>query len=319
MSEAKITEHNIIHFNLTLLNKTGERHDKKGEIWAARCFCGNNTTIGSYEIKRGSKKSCGCQQLLGFQNKPKYGDKSSKDMPEYNAWMHMKRRCSGLSNSPGDASYTKRGITVCERWRDSFQNFYDDMGERPSNKHSIDRINNDGNYEPSNCRWATMEEQQNNRSNNTIVEYGGRKQTVTRWAREFGMKPDVLSARLHRYKMSVEEALTKEVREVKNKCPKTLEFNGTTDTIENWSQKTGISEECIRDRLLRDWSVKRALSTKVKTLSMEIEKLEYNGETLSIEEWSSRCGIPEKDIRKRFHRGWSIEKIFNQPLRKRIC
>jgi hypothetical protein len=318
MNEEKlILKPNDTHFNLTLLNETGERHDKRGKMWAAKCFCGKETLVGSYEIKRGSKKSCGCQKYSGFQNEPKYGDKSSKEMPEYNAWMHMKRRCSGLSKSAGDASYIKRGITVCDRWKNSFQNFYDDMGPRPSNKYSIDRINNDENYEPSNCRWATMQQQQNNRSNNTIVEYSGRKQTVTQWAREFGMKPNVLSARLHRYGMSIEEALTREVREVKNKCPTTLEFNGIADSIENWSQKTGISEECIRHRLLRNWSVKRALSTKVKSLSEEIEKLEYNGETLSVAECSRKYGIPEKDIRKRLHRGWPVEKTLNQPLRKR--
>jgi hypothetical protein len=90
---------------------------------------------------------------------------------EYRIWRHMRTRCEN-KNSPAYKWYGERGIKVCEQWLD-FKNFFEDMGERPSKQHSIDRIDVDGDYEPSNCRWTTMTIQQRNRSNNAIYTYGG--------------------------------------------------------------------------------------------------------------------------------------------------
>lgn len=90
---------------------------------------------------------------------------------EYRIWRHMRTRCEN-KNSPYFFRYGGRGILICERWLE-FKNFFDDMGSRPSIKHSIDRIDVDGNYEPSNCRWTTMKIQQRNRGNNAIYTYKG--------------------------------------------------------------------------------------------------------------------------------------------------
>ena len=116
--------------------------------------------------------------------------------PEYRCWGKMISRCYREHNSRYHC-YGARGITVCDRWRNSFENFYADMGPRPSGLHSIDRIDNDGNYEPGNCKWSTDIEQQNNRSDNRLVEFQGRKQTVSAWAREVGIDKDVLRRRLN--------------------------------------------------------------------------------------------------------------------------
>jgi len=96
---------------------------------------------------------------------------------------------------------------VCDRWRDSFENFYADMGPRPSIHHSLDRINNDGHYEPSNCRWASDEEQRNNRSCSRYIEYAGDRLTVSQWARRLGFSDEMLLARLRRG-YTVEQAIT---------------------------------------------------------------------------------------------------------------
>jgi hypothetical protein len=116
------------------------------------------------------------------------------DLPEYNAWQQMRQRCSN-PNVRCYRHYGAVGIRVCDRWQ-TFENFLDDMGRRPSPQHSIDRIDVLGNYSPENCRWATHEEQQNNRRNNQHVTVGGRTQTVAEWARECGLQPDTIYRRL---------------------------------------------------------------------------------------------------------------------------
>jgi hypothetical protein len=110
------------------------------------------------------------------------------------------------------ARYGGRGVTVCQRWRDSFPAFYEDMGPRPTPAHSIDRINNDGNYEPGNCHWATIAEQASNKSNNRYLTFDGQTLTVSQWARKLGIKVDVLNLRLSHYNWTVERALTQPVR-----------------------------------------------------------------------------------------------------------
>lgn len=109
----------------------------------------------------------------------------------------MKNRCQN-PNVACYKIYGARGISVCDRWMDSFENFIADVGQRPSPRHSIERINNDGNYEPGNVRWATKKEQQNNRRNNVLVGYNGEKKTLAQWVEQFGLKYDIVSRRLKR-------------------------------------------------------------------------------------------------------------------------
>src|SRR5437868_1775968 len=102
--------------------------------------------------------------------------------------------------------YGARGISVCQRWRQSFQAFFDDMGQRPSDEHSIERANNDGNYEPSNCYWATIYEQNNNRRSNVLIEYNGRTQSIKRWCDELGISYHMTRQRICRRGWSAERA-----------------------------------------------------------------------------------------------------------------
>lgn len=123
----------------------------------------------------------------------------------YTAWVSMKTRCS---NPKCDrfANYGGRGIKVCERWND-FRNFLTDMGEKPSPKHSLDRIDTNGDYTPENCRWATMEQQYSNRTDSHLLTFNGKTQTITQWSRELGFNHSALVRRLQRG-WSVEETLT---------------------------------------------------------------------------------------------------------------
>ncbi len=116
-------------------------------------------------------------------------------LPEYGIWVNMRLRCGSPRNKSFD-NYGGRGIRVCDRWLESFEAFLGDMGRRPSPKHSIDRIDVNGNYEPGNCRWATRTEQGRNRRNNTRVTFDGREQTISEWAQERGISEGTISARL---------------------------------------------------------------------------------------------------------------------------
>jgi hypothetical protein len=131
-----------------------------------------------------------------------------KDMR--NAWANTIRKCYNIRHNDYKY-YGARGITVCSRWRESFQNFFDDMGLRPEGL-TLERTDNEGNYEPSNCRWATRQEQTENRRTTATVEWQGKRMTVAAWERHFGWKAGVLKARLRRLGYTIEEAFTKPVK-----------------------------------------------------------------------------------------------------------
>lgn len=129
-----------------------------GRGWLCECSCGGEKTVRGGALTSGNVISCGCRANLSLHSVTH----GMTGQAEYIAWKAMKARCLN-PNHKSYAGYGGRGISICKEWECSFENFFRDMGFRPSELHSVDRIDNDGNYEPSNCRWATKAEQTRNR------------------------------------------------------------------------------------------------------------------------------------------------------------
>lgn len=179
-------------------------------LWLCRCDCGKEAEVIASHLVSGNTSSCGCLQR---EVKPTRTHGLS-GTAEYKVWQSMKRRCSNPKES-GYHRYGGRGIRVCDRWVNSFVNFIQDMGNRPTNLHSIERIDNNGHYDPSNCKWALKSEQANNTRQNRFLEFQGIRLTLTQWADRVGLNRDCLRGRLDKG-WSVEEALTTPTMRVKS-------------------------------------------------------------------------------------------------------
>lgn len=167
-------------------------------IWLCQCDCGNTAKIYTHYLTTGHTKSCGCySKELTIQRSTKHGYATrARKSKAYKIWDGIIERCTN-PNSRAFKYYGGRGIEICERWRNNFENFLADMGEPPANC-SIDRINNDGNYEPGNCRWATHKQQCRNQRSNLVVEAWGIKKTLAEWAELTNLKYSTIQARLSR-------------------------------------------------------------------------------------------------------------------------
>lgn len=172
--------------------------------YVCNCTCGQRAIVKGSFLVAGVTKSCGCRRIDALvAHRRTHGMRKT---PTYKAWCGMKERCTGQGRKDY-SRYGGRGIAVCERWLHSFENFFADMGERPSKGHSIDRIDVNGNYSPENCRWATASEQQNNTRRNRVIAYNGVTQTLHHWSVATGIKQGTIWKRL-KDGWSVEEALT---------------------------------------------------------------------------------------------------------------
>lgn len=163
------------------------------------------------------------------------------DTPTYTAWLGMIDRCERPANKAWP-DYGGRGIKVCARWRNGFPAFLEDMGKKPSKQYSIDRKDNDGNYEPGNCRWATSKEQNNNKRSNRLICARGETKTLTEWARISGRTAGTIWARLAR-------GLSAEVAIFGAYYGRNLTIDGRTMSLTEWSRESGINWTTINSRL----------------------------------------------------------------------
>lgn len=178
---------------LRVLRHAGKRG--KYHYWTCICECGNTKDVQAAALNHGHTKSCGCL-AKDANGRRTHGMSQSR---EHLIWRQMIARCS----NPKHNRYTRyggRGIVVCDRWlgQDGFAAFYKDMGPCPSSDHQIDRLDNDGDYQPDNCRWATRKEQARNRRNNHHLVVDGVSKTIAEWAEDMDVKQHMIICRLRR-------------------------------------------------------------------------------------------------------------------------
>lgn len=152
-------------------------------LWSCACDCGATALVASGKLISGSTASCGCQR--SSESSKRFTTHGMSKRPIYTTWLGMIARCKNKNNG-SYSTYGGRGVSVCERWSCSFGNFLADMGDRPSVRHTLERIDNNGDYEPENCRWALASEQSRNKSNNRWIEIGGEVKTMVDWCRQYG-------------------------------------------------------------------------------------------------------------------------------------
>lgn len=181
--------------------------------WVCKCDCGTVKEINSAGFKYGGTVSCGCKRESSFGLISK--THGMRKTPEYGAWRAMINRCADKSHKNW-ANYGGKGVYVCADWVSSFEAFYLHIGPRPTPSHSLDRIDNDGNYEPGNVRWATRKEQNNNKSTNRIIIFNGEHITVANFSELINLPYEVVYYRAKRG-WSAEKIASTPIREFSNR------------------------------------------------------------------------------------------------------
>lgn len=200
-------------FGKLVVIKTAGKTKNGAYLWQCKCDCGNEIIANVGNLKNGHTKSCGCLRVDRCKtNFTKHGLEHTR---LYGIWSDMRLRCYDEKNIAYHR-YGGRGITICDEWKNDVKAFYDwATANGYKDSLTIDRINNDGNYCPENCRWATVKEQASNRRSNILVTHNGKTQTMKKWANEVGTPYKVVWARMQKLGWSAERALTEPVKKGK--------------------------------------------------------------------------------------------------------
>ena len=242
---------------LTVLSQVGKT--KRGSVWLCQCDCGKTKKVNGAELRSGDTQSCGCLHkdavtLWASHLNRKHGESR---LPLYSCWRNMVKRCTDSHNRQFP-NYGGRGITVCDEWRNSYEEFRDwalQNGYSPNLQ--IDRIDNDMGYSPINCRFVNKVTNANNKSNNRVETYSGVTDTLANLCRAFGANYRNVSSRL-RLGYSIEEAFERPYRKQEIKD---LSVNGVTRPIGEWCREYGIPANVVRERIRRGWTPEKALIT----------------------------------------------------------
>lgn len=193
---------------LTVIERAGSNARGRA-TWLCRCDCGELIVVSGNDLIQ-RQRSCGCQRrkALARFNKETKTTHGMRNTRLYKEWRSMMNRCNAKSGKDYK-NYAGRGITVCQEWRTSFENFRDWAHSAGYQDNlTLDRIDVNGNYDPSNCRWATLKEQANNTRSNLYLEFRGERKTAKQWADELGINYNTLHSRITTKGWSVERALT---------------------------------------------------------------------------------------------------------------
>lgn len=202
-------------FGRLTVKERAENSKQNRARWKCICDCGREVIVEGQHLRSGVTKSCGCyQRECAAKANIKHGGSQTR---LYTIWENIKKRCYN-KNTEHYSDYGGRGISMCESWKNSFESFKDWALENGySGNLTIDRIDFNGNYEPSNCRWVTIKEQANNKRNNILLTHNGETKTIAQWAEEVGLKRRTIRARIDQYGWTIEEALFTPVGQPRNK------------------------------------------------------------------------------------------------------
>ena len=219
----------------------------------------------------------------------------------------MRLRCYN-ENNVNYKYYGGKGVTICDEWLLSFENFFDWAINNGYNENlTIDRIDSEKEYSPDNCKWSTKKEQAYNRSISVKLTLNGRTMYMTEWAEELEIDKKILSWRYNNG-WSDEEILTRP-RDFKERK---LSLNGETHSMSEWSRITGIKTSTISARIRDGWSIKDTLTKKPNDRAIRIT---YNNKTKTLKEWAEYLNVPKSRLNNRYTKGWTDEEIIEGKRR----
>lgn len=277
--------------------------------WNCICDCGKETITNATQLRTGGSVSCGCYSAEDAGKRAfKHGAHKDK---LYKVYVAMRQRCEN-PNNPAYPNYGGRGISVCEEWRASYASFAMHMGDRPSSRHTIERIDVNGHYCPDNVVWATRGQQARNKRTNVMIEFDGRVRCLTDWANTIGISEGNLHWRIYTAKWPLRKALTTPP----DQTTLVATWNGSTKTLKEWSDETGIPYGTLHRRIFKqEWPVDKAFSEPIKEQAPSL--VSYKGRTQSLPDWAEELQIPVRLLRSRvYEQGWSIERAFTEPPNK---
>lgn len=239
---------------LVVIKLAPRRNSDEGRRWWCQCDCGKMKDVQQGSLRNGSTTTCGgkgCKKT----SKPTHGASKTK---LYEIWAGMRQRCS----NPGATNYARyggAGVRVCKRWAD-FASFAADMGQRPSAGHTLDRIDSNKGYTPSNVRWALIGQQQSNLKSNKVITYKGTTLHLSAWARKAGMNSATLS---HRLLLGVPFERAIQAGNIRTRGPRPerlLTYKGKTQNLSAWAKEVGVTSGTIGRRLRLGATLQQVLS-----------------------------------------------------------
>lgn len=293
---------------LTVTGENPERDNFRQVMWDCVCDCGNKTTVRGSNLRKGQTTSCGCYNLERvIETKTKHGHSPKiGESPTYIKWRSMKARCTNSNQDP-NRGYVKRGIKVCDRWLNSFENFLEDMGECPEG-YSIERIDVNGDYCPENCKWIPLEEQAANKRNNRLLTFRGETLPLRHWAERMGLDEGCVRSRIIDLGWSVDKALTTPSGDY---VPQ-IEYQGRSQSLGEWAKELGLQSSTLSVRLNKyGWSVEKAFETPVND---HLNMVEFNGKIQTVSCWARELGMKPHTLRHRLKKGWSVEDALTIPV-----
>jgi len=211
MGRKKIDLTGKVFGRLTVISENPVRNSFGAVRWNCICECDKTTIVIGCQLVSGNTRSCGCLQIESTKKRTRSGKQGVHGMsstPEHQVWVNIRQICYN-KNHYEYSKYGGEGVIVCDRWKRSFENFYKDVGSRPSRKHIFVRKENVGNYEPGNCEWVLRVERVTNKARVTLYDYLGEKLRLSEISRRTGIEYGTLYARVNRYNMPISEAVAK--------------------------------------------------------------------------------------------------------------